>query len=79
MSYHRNIAYWEEHGEWFDDAVVHKDYFKSGEYATSNPVFKNKMIWYRIMRSRLEYALRAYQTESKKLFEEIQSHLNNYK
>jgi hypothetical protein len=75
MSYHRNIAYWEENEPWFSLAMADGDFSKLGEHAVNNPIFRNKLAWYRIMLSRLKASLLAYQTESAVLADEIRSYL----
>ena len=75
MSYHRNVAYWEENDAWFSAVIVDKEYVKLGRYAIGNPIFRNKMTWYLIMLSRLEFSLSRYQSESKILVQHIRSQL----
>jgi hypothetical protein len=75
-SYNRNISYWEENEEWLSLAYVDKDYSKLGEYAVGNHIFRNKMMWYRIVLWRLENALLEYQTEAKIVIEEISEYLS---
>ena len=79
MSYHRNIAYWEENEPWLSLAMVDGDFSKLGEHAVNNPIFRNKLAWYRIMMSRLMASLLAYQTESTVLADEIRSYLETAK
>ena len=75
MSYHRNFAYWEENEPWLSLAMVDGDFSKLGEHAANNPIFRNKLAWYRIMLSRLKESLLAYQMESAVLADEIRSYL----
>lgn len=76
MSYHRNIAWWEENEPWLSAALVEKDFSNLGQHAAENPVFRNKLTWYRIMLSRLRTALLAYQTESAALAGEVRNYLD---
>lgn len=76
VSFNRNISYWEENEDWLSLAYVKGDYSKLGVYASGNPVFRNKMMWYRIVLRRLERALREYQAEAKILSEDIKQYLN---
>lgn len=77
MSYHRNVAYWEEHEPWLSLALVDRDFSKLGQHADNNPIFRNKLSWYRIMLSRLKAALLAYQNESAVLADEIRTYLKS--
>ena len=77
VSFNRNISYWEENEAWLSLAYIDNDYSKLGEYAVGNALFRNKMMWYRIVLYRLEKALLDYQNEAKILIEEIKVHLNH--
>ena len=79
VSFNRNISYWEENEEWLSNAYADRDYSKLGVYAVDNPVFRNKMMWYSIVLSRLEKALLEYQIEAKIIIDEISDHLSNEK
>ena len=74
VSFNRNISYWEENEEWLSYAYVDRDFSKLGVYAIRYPLFRNKMMWYKIVLGRLEKALLDYQNEAKILIEEIKEH-----
>ena len=79
VSFNRNISYWEEHDAWLSYAYADRDFSKLGDYAVGNPLFRNKMMWYRIVLWRLENAFLEYQTEAKRVVEEISEHLSSTK
>lgn len=77
VSFNRNIGYWEENEDWLSLAYVDKNYSKLGVYARNNPLFRNKIMWYRIVLIRLERALREYQNDAKMVSMEIKEYLKS--
>lgn len=75
LSYNRNIAYWEENKEWFAAAIADRNLEPLALDATSNPIFRNKLTWFRITMLRLEGGLRAYRKEAEELKNTIEQHL----
>jgi hypothetical protein len=76
LSYNRNIAYWEENEEWFAAAAADRNLEPLALHATTDPVFRNKLTWYRIVFRRLEVGLREYRNEAEELKEAIAQHIN---
>ncbi|MFZ6053087.1 hypothetical protein [Halocola ammonii] len=75
LSYNRNIAYWEENAEWFAAAIADRNLKPLAANATNDPIFRNKLSWYRIVLLRLEEGLREYRNEAGKLKKTIELHL----
>jgi hypothetical protein len=75
LSYNRNIAYWEENEEWFAAAIADRNLEPLTVNATSDPIFRNKLTWYRIVLRRLEGGLREYRNEAGELKKTIEQHL----
>jgi|GEM_PF-3898052 hypothetical protein len=75
LSYNRNIAYWEENEEWFAAAIADRNLEPLAVNATSDPIFRNKLTWYRIVLRRLEGGLREYRNEAGELKKTIEQHL----
>ena len=78
MSYHRNIAHWENE-EWFSSAIVDQHYSLLSNYAHTDFTFRNKITWYRIMLLRLENALKRYRDDAQELSRQINNQYPNEK